>query len=409
MTTLNTAVPDVTITENGLLVPDVSDVLAGRLTDMTTALGGGASQSLSSPQGQIAQSDTEIIAQEYDKLLCLFNQVNPDYSTGRFQDGIGQIYFMNRISAQGTVVTATCIGKVETTIPAGSTAVDTNGYIYRSIDNATIPASGSIDVQFVNNTTGPIPCAVGALNQIYRAVPGWDAITNVSPGVVGVDVESRIAFETRRKQSVARNARNMDGATLSAILETSGVLDAYVWSNRTASTVNRGTTNFPVIAHSIYICVYGGADADVADAIFRTYNPGANLNGDTTYTVYDTENYSAPYPEYVMQWQRSTATRVYFSVSLDSSLNPPSDITSQAKAMITKVFTGNYDGIEKARIGATINAGKYYAPVISISPDTVGILSLQVSLDGVTYHPSVTMGIDQIPTIQDSDITVTLV
>lgn len=409
MTTLNTAVPDVTITENGLLVPDVSDVLAGRLTDMSAALGGGASQSLSSPQGQIAQSDTEIIAQEYDKLLCLFNQVNPDYATGRFQDGIGRIYFMDRISAQGTVVTATCIGQVETTIPAGSTAIDTNGYIYRSIDNATIPASGSIDVQFVNNTTGPIPCAAGALNQIYRAVSGWDAITNTNPGVVGVDVESRIAFETRRKQSVARNARNMDGATLSAILETSGVLDAYVWSNRTASTVNRGTTNFPVIAHSIYICVYGGADADVADAIFRTYNPGANLNGDTTYTVYDTENYSAPYPEYVMQWQRATATRVYFSVSLDSSLNPPSDITLQVKAMITKVFTGNYDGIEKARIGATINAGKYYAPVISISPDTVGILSLQVSLDGVTYYPSVTMGIDQIPTIQDSDITVTLV
>lgn len=408
MTTLNTAVPDVTITENGLLVPDVSDVLAGRLTDMSAALGGGASQSLSSPQGQIAQSDTEIIAQEYDKLLCLFNQVNPDYATGRFQDGIGRIYFMDRISAQGTVVTATCIGQVETTIPAGSTAIDTNGYIYRSIDNATIPASGSIDVQFVNNTTGPIPCAAGALNQIYRAVSGWDAITNTNPGVVGVDVESRIAFETRRKQSVARNARNMDGATLSAILETSGVLDAYVWSNRTASTVNRGTTNFPVIAHSIYICVYGGADADVADAIFRTYNPGANLNGDTTYTVYDTENYSAPYPEYVMQWQRATATRVYFSVSLDSSLNPPSDITLQVKAMITKVFTGNYDGIEKARIGATINAGKYYAPVISISPDTVGILSLQVSLDG-TYYPSVTMGIDQIPTIQDSDITVTLV
>ncbi|MBC2610770.1 MULTISPECIES: baseplate J/gp47 family protein [Citrobacter] len=408
MTTLNTAVPDVTITENGLLVPDVSDVLAGRLTDMTTALGGGASQSLSSPQGQIAQSDTEIIAQEYDKLLCLFNQVNPDYATGRFQDGIGQIYFMNRISAQGTVVTATCIGQVGTTIPAGSTAIDTNGYIYRSIDNATIPASGSIDVQFVNNTTGSIPCAAGDLNQIYRAVSGWDAITNVSPGVVGVDVESRIAFETRRKQSVARNGRNMDGATRSAILETSGVLDAYVWSNRKAETVTKGTTNFPVLGHSLYICVYGGSDSDVAEAIFRTYNPGANMNGDTEFTVYDTE-YSAPYPEYVMQWQRASPTRVYFKVELDSSLNPPSDISTQVKNMITKVFNGDYDGIDKARIGATINAGKYYAPVISISPDTVGILSLQVSLDGVTYHPSVTMGIDQIPTIQDSDITVTLV
>lgn len=409
MTTLNTAVPDVTITENGLSVPDIADVLSGRLTDMVSALGGGASTSLSSPQGQISQSDTEIIAQVCDKLLCLFNQMNPDYATGRWQDGIGRIYFMDRISAQGTVVTAKCIGKVGTVIPAGSSAQDASGYIYQSVDAATIDSTGFVLVLFENTTSGPIPCAIGALNQIYRAVPGWDAITNESAGVVGVDVESRIAFETRRRESVARNARNMDGATLSAILETDGVLDAYVWSNRTAAIVNKGTTNFPVLAHSLYICVYGGTDEDVANAIFTTYNPGANLNGDTNFIVYDTENYSAPYPQYDMQWQRAIPTSVYFKIELDSSLNPPSDISTQVKNMITSVFNGGYDGIAKARIGSTINSGKYYAPVISISPDSVGILSLQVSLNGTTFTPSVTMGIDQIPTIQDSDITVTLV
>lgn len=408
MTILNTAVPDVTITENGLSVPDIADVLAGRLTDMSTALGGGASQSLSSPQGQIAQSDTEIIAQEYDKLLCLFNQINPDFSTGRFQDGIGRIYFMERIAAQGTVVTATCIGQVGTTIPAGSTAVDTSGYIYQSIDNAVIPSSGSVDVQFVNTTTGPIPCAAGSLNQIYRAVSGWDAVNNISPGVVGVDVESRIAFETRRRQSVARNSRNQDASTLAALLATDGVLDAYVWSNRTAETVNKGTTNFPILAHSVYICVYGGADADVAESIFNTYNPGANMNGDTTFTVCDNVNYMPPYPSYVMQWQKASPTRVYFKVNIDSSLNPPSDITKQVKEMVVTVFNGGYEGIGKARIGSTINAGKYYTPVISISPDTVGILSLEISIDGSLYGPAVTMGIDQVPTIQESDITVTL-
>lgn len=408
MTTLTTSVPDVTITETGIAVPDVADILSGRLTDINTAMGSGASQSLSTPQGQIAQSDTEIIAQENDKLLCLFNQMNPDYATGRWQDGIGRIYFMDRISAQGTVVTAQCIGLVGTIIPAGSTVVDVNGYIYANTDAATIPASGTVDVQFTCQTTGPIACDIGELNQIYRAVPGWDAVTNAAPGVVGVDVESRIAFETRRKQSVARNARNQDGATLAALLATSGVLDAYVWSNRTASSVTNGATSVSVLAHSVWICVYGGADTDVAEAILNTYNPGCNFNGSTTFTVYDSDNYEPPYPQYVMQWQKATPTRVYFKVTLDSSLNPPSNITSQVQAMVQSVFNGNYDGIVKARIGATINAGKYYAPVISISPDTVGILSLEVSLDGVTFTPSVTMGINQVPTIQASDITVVL-
>lgn len=409
MTTITTAVPAVSFSTSGLDVPDEADILAGRLTDLANALGTSMSKDLTTPQGQIAISDTAIIADKNSQLLAIVNQINPDYASGRFQDAIGRIYFLERISATGTTVTATCTGLVGRTIPAGSLAQDVNGYIYESVDDGEIGSDGSVDIVFTNRTTGPIACASGALNQIYQAIDGWSGITNTVAGVLGNNVESRSNFEVRRRDSVARNARNMDGAVLSAILETTGVLDAYVWSNRTSSTVNKGTTSFPVLAHSIYICVYGGTDENVANAIFSTYNPGANMNGDTNYIVYDSDNYSAPYPQYDMQWQRATPTGVYFSVQLDSSLNPPSDITLQVKSMITSVFNGEYDGISKARIGSTINSGKYYAPVISISPDTVGILSLQVSLNGSTFLPSVTMGIDQIPTIQDSDITVTLV
>ncbi|EPZ8126270.1 baseplate J/gp47 family protein [Yersinia enterocolitica] len=409
MTTLKTAVPGVTITETGLLVPDIADVLSGRLTDLDAAMGGGGSQSLSSPQGQMSQSDTEIIATNYDALLCLFNQMNPDYATGRFQDGIGRIYFQERISAQGTVVTATCNGAVGTLIPTGSTAQDEAGYIYQSINAATIDSTGSVDVEFQNQTTGPIPCGVGELNQIYASVSGWDAITNDAPGVVGIDVESRVAFETRRRQSVARNGSNTDASLLAVLLETEGVLDAYVWSNREAVTVNKGTTNYPVVSHSIYIGVYGGEDANVANAILSRKNPGANLNGDTHYTIEDKDNYSAPYPSYDMQWEKVTPTRIYFRIEIEINENLPSDITSQVKTMVESVFNGGYEGIPKARIGARINAGVYYAPVISISPDYVSISSITISKDGSIFTQSVTPGIDQIPTIQQSDIEVTLV
>ena len=409
MTTLNTAVPGVTITETGLLVPDIADVLSGRQTDIDSAMGGGGSTSLSSPQGQIAQSDTEIIATNYDGLLCLFNQMNPDYATGRFQDGIGSLYFMERIAAQGTVVTATCTGAVGTVIPAGSTAQDSAGYIYQSINAATIGSTGQVDIQFQNQTTGAIPCGVAELNQIYATISGWDAITNDASGVVGVDVESRVAFESRRKQSVARNARNTDASMLAELLSTDGVLDAYVWSNRADTTVNTGSTNFPVVAHSVFVSAYGGSDADVAEAIFSTKNPGANLNGNKTYVVEDKDNYSAPYPQYTMQWQEAAPLRIYFKVQLEANQNLPSDITTQVQNMVASVFNGGYEGIVKARIGSRISAGIYYAPIISISPDYVSILALTISINGTTYTQSTTAGIDQIPTIQTSDIQVVLV
>lgn len=407
MTELKTAVPGVTITETGLLVPDVADVLSGRLTDMSTAMGGGASQSLSSPQGQISQSDTEIIATNYDALLCLFNQMNPDYSTGRWQDGIGRIYFMERIAARGTIVTARCTGAVGRTIPAGSTAQDESGYIYASISAATIGSSGVVDVEFQNQTTGPIPCGVGELNQIISPVTGWDMVNNASAGVVGIDVESRIAFETRRRQSVARNGRNTDASTLAAVLATDGVLDAYVWSNRLDTTVNKGETSYPVVRHSLYVGVYGGTDEDVAEAIFGTKNPGVNLNGDTTFVIQDKDNYSSPYPEYEIKWKKVDPLRVYFKVQIENdAVNLPSDVTEQIKSMVVNVFNGGYEGITKARIGSRISGGTYYAPVISISPEYMSILSITMSKDGTTFSQSITAGIDQVPTIQADDVEV---
>lgn len=413
MTTIQTSVPDVTITENGISVPEVADVLSGRLTDLFNALSIGnnsgiePSMALSSPQGQMAMSDTEIIAQIYDKLLVLFSQINPDFSSGRFQDGIGRIYFMERIAGSGTVVTATIAGKVNTVIPAGSTAIDTNGYIYATNSAVTIPASGSIDVQFTNQTGGPIAVSPGELNTIYRSVDGWDSVYNESAGVQGVDVESRLAFESRRKESVYRGSRNQDGSVRSALLATAGVLDAYVWSNRTDATVNQGVTNYPVKPHSIYIGVYGGQPADVAEAIFNTYNPGANMNGDTTFTIMDM-TYPAPQPQYLMQWESVTPTTIYVRVELDASLNPPSDITPQVKGVVVNAINGMIDGVPKARIGSTVSASRIYAPVISINPNTVSVTSITISKDGVNFLPAVTMGIDQVPVIDQSNVTVVL-
>lgn len=407
MTIISTSVPDVTITENGLTVPEISDVLSGRIADLVTALGGKASDSLTSPQGQIAMSDSAIISQVYDKLSVLFSQINPDYAQGRFQDGIGRIYFMDRIAGSGTVVTARCYGAVGTELQPGITAQDNSGYIYQSSALATIGSSGYVDVEFTNQTTGPIPCAAGDLNQIYRAVNGWDSILNLTAGSVGSDEESRIAFETRRKDSVYRNSRSQDGSVRAALLGTDGVLDAYVWSNRTGTAIEKGTTSFSVLPHSTYVCVYGGSSEDIAEAIFNTYNPGANLNGDSTYTLYDT-NYAQPYPEYEMQWQTAKATPVYVKVTIDAGLNPPSDIVAKTKAMVQTVFSGGYDGIDKARIGGLINGGKYYAPIISIDPSSVGVNNVSLSFDGTTFTPSITSGIDQIPTIEADNIAVTL-
>jgi hypothetical protein len=403
MTTSN--VPKIQFTPTGVVLPEEADILAGVQADQAAAFGGNLSPSLSSPQGQLAQSSTAIIGDKNNEILNMVNQVNPDTSSGRWQDAIGRIYFLDRIASSGTVTQAICVGLVGAVIPAGSLAQDTNGYVYRSLADATIGSSGSVTVSFQCQTTGPIQCPIGALNTIYKAVTGWDSISNTSPGVVGTNVESRADFENRRKNSVAANAVNSPQAIYGAVLDVEGVLDAYVIDNPTDAAVNTGSTNYPVAAHSVYVAVVGGAVADVAKAIWSKKSLGCNYNGTTTYVVED-DNYSTPKPQYTVKWVTPTPLPIYFQVTIVNNPNMVSNVTDLIKTAIVNAFNGVDEGT-RARIGATIYSGRYYPGIAGVDPN-VEILSVFLGATASPTGTSITVGIDQSPTLDPANISVVL-
>lgn len=404
---MTTNVPALQFTPTGVVLPDEQDVLNGALADMNTALGGGMSQSLSSPQGQWAQSLTAIIGDKNDDIAEVVNQVNPDTASGRYQDAIGRIYFIDRIAASGTVVTGTCAGLVGAVIPDGSLAQDVNGYIYASIGAATIGSGGTVAVQFQCQTMGPIPCPIGTMNVIYKAVTGWESVTNLTAGTPGALQESRADFEFRRKNSVANNAVNSVNAIRAAVLAVPNVVDAYVIDNPTGATVNVGSTNYPVIAHSVYVAVAGGTAAAIGAAIWSKKPVGCDYNGTTTTTVQDTNAGTIPYPSYVVKWVTPAALPVYFAVNIVNNANLPANAQALIKQAIVSAFNGA-DGGTRARIGSTLYAGRFYAGVAAVDP-SVEVLSILLGTAPSPVGTSLVVGIDQRPTIDVSQITVTLV
>lgn len=400
-----TNVPDITFTTTGVVLPAESSILAGEFADMQTAFGGGMSESLSSPQGQLAQSFSAIIGDKNNAIAEVVNNMDPNFASGRFQDAIGQIYFIQRIAASGTVVQATCTGLSGTVIPAGSLAQDTSGNLYQSLSPATIGSGGTVSVEFQCLTTGPIPCAIGALSIIYRAIPGWESVSNPAAGSPGSDVESRADFEFRRANSVAANATGSPPSVLASVLAVPNVIDAYVIDNSTNATVNTGPTNYPVAANSIYVAVAGGAAADVANAIWSKKSLGCSYNGSTTYTITDTSGVF-PYPTYTVKWVTPTSVPIYIAVNIVNNALLPANITTLIKNAVISAFTGQ-DGGSRARIGSSIFAGRYYAPISATSP-YVEIISVFVGTAPSPTASVVNMGIDQLPTLDPSAITVTL-
>lgn len=400
---MSSSVPQISFTPAGLVLPTEAAILTGVQADINTAFGGGVNPALETPQGQLASSEAAIIADKNAEVALIVNQIDPQYSDGRFQDAIARIYYLTRKPATSTSVTATLGGVASTVIPAGTLAQDTGGNTYSLTANATIGVGGTVNAEFQNIATGPIPCPAGSLIKVYQAISGWDTISNAADGTLGQDVETREDFEFRRKNSVAINSKGTPEAIYAAVFAVDNVLDVYVIDNPTGATVNTGATSYPVIAHSVYIAVVGGVDADIAAAIWNKKDVGCDYNGNTSVTVTDTSGYSYPYPTYTVKFERPASLAIKFAVEIVDDASLPSDIIPLTKAAIIARFNGT-DGTTRERIGSTIFASRYYGAV----PDGTALISILIGTSSPTLT-QVPVGIDQKPTLSASDISVTLV
>ncbi|MGA1801487.1 baseplate J/gp47 family protein [Rhizobium sp. HT1-10] len=387
--TVTTSVPSPTFGDNGFIVPSTTDILNGVISDINTAFGGNLNPSLETPQGQLASSEAAVIDNTNQIFLWYTQQSDPAYASGRMQDAIARIYFIERNAAQPTVVQALCTGLAGVVIPVGSLATASDGNQYVCTSAGTIPSTGNITLSFACTVTGPIPCPEGTLNAIYRSIPGWDAITNVSDGVIGNDVESRSAFEARRAQSVALNSSGSLPSVKGAVLNVANVIDAYVTENNTDTTqVIGGVT---LAAHSIYVAAVGGTSADVAQAIWSRKAPGCAYNGNTTVTVLDKSvGYSPPYPSYQVKFQIPSSLPISFAVNIANTSLVPADAAVQIQNAIINAFAGG-DGGARARIGTTLYASRFYTPIASLG-SWVQIISIEIgspNLPSATFTASI--------------------
>jgi len=375
-----TSVPFPVLGPRGYIIPPETEILLGVQADLNAAFGGTLNPALETPQGQWSMSTTAIIGDTNDQFLLLTNNVDPAYASGRMQDAIARIYFLERLPAQPTVVSALCTGLAGVVIPAGSRAQDQNGNIYVCASGGTIGSTGTVTLSFANVVTGPIPCPATTLDTIYQVVPGWDTISNPADGVVGRVVESRADFELRRQQSVAVNALGSLTSVFGVVAQVSGVVDLYVTENSTGSPVTLDGVTLP--AHSLYVCVAGGADADVAHAIWSKKAPGCAYAGGTTVVVQDTTGYSPPYPSYNVKFQRPTEQPFVFTVTIANSAQVPNTAQSEVQQAILDGFSGA-DGGQRAKIGGTIYASRYYTNV-AILGSWANIISIKVGSTATT-------------------------
>ncbi len=103
-------------------------------------------------------------------------------------------------------------------IPAGSQASTTDGYVFQTLANVSIPASGTLSpVIFQAIQTGPIPVPIGSLTTIVTPVTGWTTVNNTIAGAIGLS--SPIAQAIVAKKSAGAAFNNGSGTNVSTVVD----------------------------------------------------------------------------------------------------------------------------------------------------------------------------------------------
>jgi uncharacterized phage protein gp47/JayE len=335
------------------------DALDKIVADLQSAFGENIRTTPDAVFGQLANIFAEVVGDQNELITVMANQFNPQTASGTF---LSQMVLFNGIkrkeaefSSVSLSVTANTGG---CTIPAGSLVSDpVVGEQFATDSLIVVAPSATESVSATAVNSGPIEAAVDTLTKIDTPILGWESVTNPAAAVAGFNEETDPELRARREVAASQTGASTVAAIFTAVNNIDEVEDLKVVANNTPATVNG------VPPQHIFLIVLGGADVEIAQALFETVAAGIgyhNLGIPATSVDY---NYPDPVTgdTYLIKFERPTDETVNIDIALDVDVETfPPDGVDQIKAAVLAYFDTNQ------RIGVDVIRSRLYTPVNTV-------------------------------------------
>lgn len=394
------------IENTGVIVPDVSDIQTQVQGEWQVAYGADIALTADTPQGKQITAETTARSRVAQMMAMLANMINPNQAGGIFLDAICAFLGLEREDASFTVVPNVSIaGSPNLVIAAGAMQAvgESTGLFFVNTRAVQFANDGTAQVDFQCQTPGPVTCPIGDLS-IATQVLGWETIDNTSAGTPGLDTQSDESLRALRNETLALQGISTVEAQVSGLYAVPGVLSLKYLEN--VANTTQTISGILLTPHSVWACVDGGADIDVATSLLNNKTDGAGWNGETEIPVVEPSSGQT----YNVSFDRPTVLPVLVRVTMrqgSSTANLPSAVPQA----VVDYASGLVDGDPGFTVGTQVSPFDIAGAVSAEVPGAF-VSKVEVAFAGLTpvYQTTeLAIAINQKASVSLGTVTVVIV
>jgi len=384
-----------TLTPSGLTIQTYQEIYDELVAGYQAAYGSDINTAPDSPDGQRIGIEAKARLDIQTYALSLYNQMDPDLSTGEGLNKIIKLAGLSRGVPTRSQVDVDITTDRTVQIPAGYTVADSLGQLWVADSPITMLAGTTSTTLFAKNF-GNVSADAATVTIQDTIIIGVISVTNPLAAIAGKAEETDEALRIRRNQSLSSPAITTIGGLYTALANQIGVTDLKVYENNTG-TFDAVLSMSP---HSIWCVVEGGDVADIIRTIAKNRTAGVSVKGSVTGTYAETltkPNMTTFSYLHDMAFDRPVVVPLYVTLTIQPVGGAVVDIVSIKNALATKQYSIN----EIAR------ASNLYASVYSVGNNFTATL-MSISNDNFTFVTDIlASGAGEVFSISAANVTIT--
>ncbi len=362
--------PDYGLTSAGFVPKRLDEIITTLNAGFVGIFGANANVDPDSPDGQLIGLLAGAISEAWETAGEVATIFDPQAASGTLQSKQVRFNGLTRIAESFTLVTAQVVGTSGKTLPAGSVAETSDNGDRFLLQSAVVFTGGSDAASFIAEEAGPVPVGSSTLTVISTPVNDWTSVTNAAAATfVGSLEESDGDLRRRRERSTELGAASNLSAMQAAIAAVTGVTDSVVLVNETDAADGDGLPE-----HSYRPIVEGGADDDIAQAMWDNHPMGIATSGAASGNAVDSEGTT-----HAMSFARPVTVQMHVRMTLATDADFPATGEADIAQAIVDWAAGDLAGREgeKIGIGRDVDYSRLSIPINTVPGHTFTLLLLE--------------------------------